>query len=128
MELLLNLVWLALSAGVIGFFGACLIAKTNGRERMAGWIALVCVVCLLFPVISMTDDLNSSTAMAEPSKLKKLLLPAQMIVGLLAHVFVYSAPQHVWARLTDERSLRPQQVALSFKLHRRPPPSLLSLA
>lgn len=128
MELLLNLVWLALSAAVIGFFGTCLIARTSGKESMAGWIALACVVCLLFPVVSMTDDLNSSAAMAEPSKLKKLLLPAQIIVGLLAHVFVYSAPQHVWARLMGEQSPQPTQVALSFKLNRRPPPSsLLSL-
>lgn len=94
-------------------------------SRVAVLMTLACVVCLLFPVVSMTDDLNSSPALAEATKLKKLLLTAQVVIGLFSPVLNYSAPERMWCRLAFEQHQdKIQQEFLSFDLNRRPPPSL----
>ena len=88
-------------------------------------MTLACVVCLLFPVISMTDDLNSSPALVEATKLKKLLFSAQVVIGLFSPVLNYSPPERMWCRLAFEQHQdKIQQEFLSFDLNRRPPPSL----
>jgi hypothetical protein len=122
-ELALNLGWFALSLAVFGFFGVRFASKNTERTRMIAAIALVCVVCLLFPVISMTDDLNSSPAIPEVTKLKKLTLSNQFVIHLFSYVMIYSAPERIWARLAAEQEQKPaQQALLSFDLSRRPPP------
>src|SRR5262249_47926804 len=79
------------------------------------------------PVISMTDDLNSSPALVEATKLKKLLFSAQGVIGLFSPVLNYSPPERMWHRLAFEQHQdRIQQEFLSFDLNRRPPPSLWS--
>ncbi|HYS55583.1 MAG TPA: hypothetical protein VER58_17630 [Thermoanaerobaculia bacterium] len=50
MELLLNLIWLAIA--VAGF---TLVPKRSGQV----WLVLACVAVLLFPIISASDDLNA---------------------------------------------------------------------
>src|SRR5271167_4636008 len=75
MELLLNLVWLAVAAGALVAF-----ARNRGRSA---WLArvpygkalvvLACVVVLLFPVISASDDLHPAQAVVEDAS-KKLQL------------------------------------------------------
>lgn len=64
MELLLNLLWLAASA-VLG----ALLLKSRGRRAAvsadyvhpdsAAWISYIVLIAMLFPVISMTDDLQA---------------------------------------------------------------------
>src|SRR5271167_2121270 len=75
MELLLNLIWLAIAAGG-------LVAFMRSRRRSArmayipyvqALIALACVVVLLFPVISASDDLHPAQAVVEDAS-KKLQL------------------------------------------------------
>src|SRR5271166_662528 len=75
MELLLNLIWLTIAAGA-------LVAFTRSRRRSArmahvpyvqALIALACVVVLLFPVISASDDLHPAQAVVEDAS-KKLQL------------------------------------------------------
>ena len=88
-------------------------------------MTLACLVCLLFPVVSMTDDLNSSPALAEATKLKKLLFSAQVVIGLFSPVLNYSSPECTWRRLVFEQHQdKIQREFLSFDLNRRPPPSL----
>ena len=58
-ELFLNLVWLVIAAGAAA-------ALVLARERR--WIAItatICLVVLLFPIISITDDLASDPAVVE---------------------------------------------------------------
>ena len=67
MELLLNLIWLALAVGaLLGFVGnrhgCALTAQAPGRRSL---VALACVVVLLFPVISASDDLHPAQAVVE---------------------------------------------------------------
>jgi len=75
MELLLNLIWLTVAA-------TALVAFTRSRRRstrmahvpyVQALIALACVVVLLFPVISASDDLHPAQAVVEDAS-KKLQL------------------------------------------------------
>jgi cytochrome bd-type quinol oxidase subunit 2 len=75
MELLLNLIWLAVAA-------TALVVFTRSRQRSArmahvpyvqALIALACLVILLFPVISASDDLHPAQAVVEDAS-KKLQL------------------------------------------------------
>jgi hypothetical protein len=68
MELLLNLIWTALAIAAFAAFAI-------GHRRSSSWIVpspyaialcgLACVVVLLFPVVSATDDLHPTQAMVE---------------------------------------------------------------
>ena len=128
MELALNLGWLVISAAVFGFFSRYLVAQGPERNLAVGLIALVCVICLLFPVVSMTDDLNSSPAMPEATKLKKLLPSVQLVIGLFSHALIHAPGEGVWSALVFKQEQKPsQQELLSFDLSRRPPPRALSL-
>jgi hypothetical protein len=51
MELLLNAIWLAVATSLLR---EC----TAGRRKWQSLIGLVCVLALLFPAISLTDDLH----------------------------------------------------------------------
>jgi hypothetical protein len=69
MELLLNLAWLVISLAAI------LLLRGNWRRRkgppLREWIALATFLFLLFPVISLTDDLHPEIALAEAATGKK---------------------------------------------------------
>jgi hypothetical protein len=132
LEIALNLVWLGVSLGLVVFFGVQAAPVAERRRRgMAAAVALVCLVCFLFPVISMTDDLYSSgPAMLEPSKLKKLVVSTQVVLTLLPWIALQKPQEDTWAPLglppADIR--RPLQDVLAFDMSRRPPPSRPALA
>ena len=116
--------WLALSAAVFGFFWLRHSEQRSQRRCAAMVMALVCVACLLFPVVSMTDDLNSSPALPEATKIKNLLA-LQLVIGLLSFVQLYTAPALLCMGSAFEQThKRAQQQFLSFDLSRRPPPAL----
>ncbi len=63
MELLLNLVWVLLAALALGRW-------SRGRNQLRSpvhLIALICLLALLFPVISATDDLHAMRPEIEDS-------------------------------------------------------------
>ena len=126
MEHFLNIAWLILSVGLI-FFAST--RKSSGRNtrkhQVAVAIALSCLIALLlFPVISMTDDLNSSAFLAEGTKSKRGMptveLFALVATGLL---IAFSAQRSTWADgsiLFDAGCTL--QEPFSIHLSRRPPP------
>lgn len=68
MELLLNLAWLVISVVAI------LLLRGNWRRKgptLRKWMALATFLFLLFPVISLTDDLHPEIALAEAATGKK---------------------------------------------------------
>jgi hypothetical protein len=71
MELLLNLVWLAVALGAFARVAAWARRQPDtaaGRRRVAAVVlATGCAVALLFPIISITDDLQTSAAVVEES-------------------------------------------------------------
>lgn len=69
MEVFLNLVWLAIGLVAFASLGAQIAAEPDRRRRARligiGSLALLCVIVLLFPIISVTDDLHSANVSAE---------------------------------------------------------------
>ncbi|MGC2696129.1 MAG: hypothetical protein WA738_10085 [Candidatus Angelobacter sp.] len=90
---------------------------------MVALLALVCVICILFPVVSMTDDLSASPA--EPETVKSMLsvLP-DFVTASGTWVLVYDPHETPFHHEVEEQADYPPPVhsRLSFLLTRRPPP------
>jgi hypothetical protein len=73
MELLLNLVWLALALPAIWMLRHQSACPTDGcrLHRIRPFLLLSCVLVLLFPVISATDDLHAMRQEIEESSSSK---------------------------------------------------------
>jgi hypothetical protein len=69
MELLLNIIWLALAAAAFGWLlPGAMAARGRGRAHcLQAILALGCVAALLFPIISITDDLSAGHEVLEES-------------------------------------------------------------
>jgi len=130
-ELALNLVWLVLVAASLSLWG---VHTLRGEEKVGRndlrWvsaIALVCILAVVFPVISMTDDLNSNPALCETNKLKKWIAAESSEALLLASVvakFVVPQPAAHYPARMKARVHFPLQELVWFTLDRRPPPFL----
>ena len=128
MELALNIGWLVISAAAFVFFARHAVSQGQAQSSLIACIALVCIVCLLFPVVSMTDDLNSSAAMPEASKLRWLadLTHGAHLLSFALLVLIYAPQARNWAALALKQEPKPaDQARLYFNLCRRPPPSIL---
>ncbi len=78
LELLLNIVWVLVVAGSLLFWRRFLSANEHcARRPVITLVALLCILVLLFPVISATDDLHVAEFAMEDSGRKVLrhLLP-----------------------------------------------------
>src|ERR1700692_2783574 len=73
MELLLNLAWLLLVLPAFGIWRQATVAKRQNRfNSRQGLLALGCLLVLLFPIISATDDVHAMrTEMEEPGTSKR---------------------------------------------------------
>ena len=73
MELLLNLAWLVLVLPAYGIWRQGAVAKHPNRfNSLQGLLALGCLLVLLFPIISATDDVHAMRAeMEEPGASKR---------------------------------------------------------
>jgi hypothetical protein len=66
MELLLNLAWFMLAAGAFAIFIRRSHGSRGGRiSERRSLIALACLLLLLFPIVSASDDLHPSQALLE---------------------------------------------------------------
>lgn len=126
MELALNIAWLIVSALLILFCTIWGRPAWNSRgQRIVVAVALACLIAfLLFPVISMTDDLTSGAVAADTTNYKHWFPTAELwallAVGLL---IAFSAQNSTWADGSIlAGSIVPSQEAFSFYLSRRPPP------
>jgi hypothetical protein len=130
LEVTLNLVWLGVSLVLLVVSGMHLARSGADRSRGMAAVAVVCLICFLFPVISITDDLSSAApALLEPSKLKKLMPSTQAILTLLPWLMLQKPQEIKWAVPDRQQDVRlPSQHILTFSLSRRPPPALLVLS
>ncbi len=60
-EPLLNMIWGSLAI----FAFAVVLPKIEGRRRLAGTVALTAILALLFPIISISDDLSADSTARE---------------------------------------------------------------
>ena len=127
MELTLNFLWAVIAATLLLFWAGCSserrLAHANARRSAVALLALLCVICVLFPVVSMSDDLTASPADPETVKSQQVLLPHFLLAGS-AWILVYD--RHALA-FRHEISMQPDFAPpahsfLSFFVTRRPPP------
>jgi FtsH-binding integral membrane protein len=126
LESALNIVWLILSALLVvccSLWGRP--AFNSRKQRIVIAVALACLIAfLLFPVISMTDDLTSGAVAADTPNYKHWFptaeLSAVVATGLL---IAFSGQSRAWAdgSILAEPVLSSPE-AFSFHLSRRPPP------
>lgn len=132
MELLLNLIWVAIS-------GTALLAwvrwRRNSRSRSApemvrGLMVVACVLALLFPVISISDDLSQTLSLAEGTRLQDVLKSPELrgIYHLAAVLPIMlpaiQAPSNTLAQKIDPASpVLQQQIQWTSFIEKRPPPS-----
>jgi hypothetical protein len=130
MELLLNLTWLLLAI----ICSVALLRRAQKDPNSAQlWIfitAVVCIMVLLFPVISMTDDLHAEVFTAEESGKRRVAVVH--VQQLLAFVHVLAAwllisvapPQRAtWVSSTETCILSPRE-GMRVSWSSRPPPAL----
>ena len=96
-ELLLNLTWAAIAISVFAF------APRRDRRALA---AIACLVALLFPIVSVSDDLNADTALLEAFAAILAAAGVTIALVLMARVVLDTrvAPRFVLAVHADPRS------------------------
>lgn len=81
MELLLNLIWLALGIGAfVIFLRRRPRSGLDQQPRRRALLALACALLLLFPVVSASDDLHPSQALLEDAtrRIQQFSSPLQL--------------------------------------------------
>lgn len=123
MELILNIVWAGIAATLLLFWLKPCLTRAGARKSGIALLALLCVICILFPVVSMTDDLNASPA--EPETVKSqlaMVTPFLLTSGLWMLVYDPNASVFHHEVEAQEAFAPPAHAFLSFFLTRRPPP------
>jgi hypothetical protein len=79
-ELLLNLIWVVIALSALTVFGARWSGHTceDGASHLTAWIALLTVIIVLFPVISVSDDFHPVVASSEDPARRSLHLSASI--------------------------------------------------
>jgi hypothetical protein len=83
MEALLNLLWLVIACAAIGMWRG--VWRRRAAPSMREWLALCTLLFLLFPVISLTDDLHEELALAECSTGTKHFLSSARCMAPQSH-------------------------------------------
>lgn len=93
MEALLNLLWLVIALFSLAFY--LYRSSRDGRRSLSGFTrttALICALILLFPVISVTDDLHPETLALDGLSGKRtafqLVAPSHQSAFRTAHLLV----------------------------------------
>lgn len=123
METALNLVWLGVSLTLLVFGSLRVIHGSPNRSRAMAAVAMVCLICLLFPVISMTDDLNSGILALPESK--KFISYTHLVAAVLPRIALPLHPEIEHRAFQDALASesRVYEDRFAFQLSRRPPPS-----
>jgi hypothetical protein len=136
-ELALNLIWAVIAVASYAFLFRYLsvraTARSRGPSQLQCIIALTCVLAILFPVISLTDDLHEMQATAEEASTSGLVIKrcvashSSTPARTLHHVPLIFAPVMTnvrWAVIgtaTAEDLPRPLSVLPLGALGRAPP-------
>jgi hypothetical protein len=133
METILNLVWALLAALMFGLwlrFAPCPGLTRRADSRRMQFVALAALILLLFPVISVTDDLQAIQNPAETDSCQRrdhvcvtphAIFPAVATLPLPA----FAGLSFAYLRLTTPSSLLAPDVAnpAMASIQNRPPPA-----
>lgn len=72
-ELVLNLIWLAVAAVAAAWLAVWCSRQPRGTRILPAVVATVCLVAILFPIISETDDLSAGFVLTETSTLRRIV-------------------------------------------------------
>ena len=126
MELALNLVWVAIAALIAIAGGARALSLSERRQCFIAITALVCLAVLLFPVISMSDDLDGSHLYVPGGKFKSATSGVRAIHAVpVSPVAVTRVLRTSWRKPNcKSNGFLVFQGFTSSNLERRPPPHL----
>jgi hypothetical protein len=133
MELVFNLVWLAMAAGALLAYAG--VSPKAGRQFELGMGALLCVLTLLLPAISITDDLHFDAFAVEDSNATKRLMHASLEGSPISHIawFGISLLAFSFAALRRPRWRGTESAVVSLpdspryrSISSRPPPFFLA--
>ena len=128
MELILNLAWILVAIAALACWQ---LTRTHAKDRFSQLFALATLLFILFPVISITDDLWAAHNPAETDVLIRrddgrhhhTTLPQPAPVFLVTHFHLSDIPAFRHTRLSLQAE--PNHEAPSrFRLFIRPPPAL----
>jgi hypothetical protein len=125
LELAFNFAWMGLAVALFLCCGRAPSPATRHRPVIGG-IALACIMALLFPVISVTDDLIAEPDLAESTSFKKQAVAADLAGPMLSSPMA-ARPSEADARpetIQDSSVRRHSPELTSSNLDRRPPPAL----
>ena len=106
MELLLNLVWLLVALASAAKFAVWSLSAGRSRRFVVA-VATVCVLALLFPIISITDDLHMKKAVVEEARTIALVTAAAVVVvelvviGIVHRAAVALPQSHIAAAVVE---------------------------
>jgi hypothetical protein len=133
MEILLNVLWLLVSAAIAGIW----LAQSRKRHRWLGpglqALALVCIAIFLFPVISATDDLQATAVAIEtpgkknPNKTTengwRPSVTGSSIPPALLQSRIFGVIDSDMIILSSKGGSDPSPISFHGPLENRPPPS-----
>lgn len=134
-ELFLNVCWLVAAIAAVGYW--CIQAKRSDEKSIKGlrsFVALACALVVLFPAISLTDDLYVCQMMANPhqgdlislvefTKSKLILFAVAVVNSLMLLLFA----RVIWLIRPELLRTVPSVIWLREFTNRPPPASALSL-
>jgi hypothetical protein len=134
MELTLNLVWLVLSLGACAAWMLTYRSSSGKCTRNQGLLLLFCVSIIIFPVISITDDLHEAAAYTEDrvqDAVKKNVRPAvspqQPLLMLVCACFALQLTNHRprmdFTLLNAAASPVLRNIRFAPAVQKRPPPA-----
>lgn len=125
LEFALNVLWAMVSLTLL--FGAKKMAPRAQAHRVLRVLAAFSLVCILFPIISITDDLNSAPAIVETRQSVEVTSqnqhssgPAGAMPALLPVHSITLTAHHYESVSATTLLLLPNRFA--FNQSRRPPP------
>lgn len=135
MELLLNILWLMLALPAVFIWrrqSAC--ARSSGKQcRSRSFVLLGCLLALLFPVVSASDDLHPISAEIEESgPFKRTVKQSPGVkspacgadgggVAQLAHVAMFRPENDAFGAVSEYLRVLPRQTLVSAIDDRAPP-------
>jgi peptidoglycan/LPS O-acetylase OafA/YrhL len=132
-ELFLNILWFAMAAGALAAFLRKHRRGRKDRRLLLALGALLCAAALLFPAISVTDDLHRDAFVVEDSSAAKRLanavahtapLAAIEWFGICSLAFLLGSQERRW-RMVEIGSITYNPPPLSSTIFGRAPPATL---